>query len=123
MPTAQVQRSSPIAAQSPLPFTYRRSRAGSTTTIAVCGELDIASVSVLDRQLRAAARDASLVVLDLRSLEFVDSSGAALLLWTSRRMRQAGGRLLVVRGPLEVQWLLELTRVDRELEFAGRFDR
>jgi hypothetical protein len=38
-------------------------------------------------------------------------------------MRQAGGRLLVVRGPLEVQWLLELTRVDRELEFAGRFDR
>jgi anti-anti-sigma factor len=123
MPTAQLQRSSRIAAQSPPPFTYRRSRAGSTTTIAVCGELDIASVPVLDTQLRGAARDDSRVVLDLRSLEFLDSSGAALLLWASRRMRQSGGQLLVIRGPVEVQWLLELMRVDRELEFVGQADR
>ena len=120
MPTAQVQRSSRIAAQSLLPFTYRRSRAGSTTTLAVGGELDIASVPVLDTQLRAAAREAARVVLDLRSLEFLDASGAALLVSTYRRMRQAGGRLLVVRGPFEVQWLLELMRVDRELEFVGQ---
>ena len=123
MPTAQFQRSSRIAAQPLPPFTYRCSRAESTTTIAVCGELDIASVPVLDTQLRAAARDAALVVLDLHSLEFVDSSGAALLLSTSRRMRQAGGRLLVVRGPVEVQWLLELLGVDRELEFVGECGR
>ena len=120
MSTAQSQRSSRIAAQSRLPFAYRRSRAGSTTTIAVCGELDITSVPVLDTQLRAAAREAVRVVLDLRSLEFVDSSGAALLVSTYRRMRQAGGRLLVVRGPFEVQWLLELMRVDRELEFVAQ---
>jgi len=50
----------------------------------------------------------------------VDSSGAALLVSTYRRMRQAGGRLLVVRGPFEVQWLLELMRVDRELEFVAQ---
>ena len=120
MPTAQSQRSSRIAAQSLRRFTYRRSRAGSTTTLAVGGELDIASVPVLDTQLRAAAREAARVVLDLRSLEFLDASGAALLVATYRRMRQAGGRLLVVRGPFEVQWLLELMRVDRELEFVGQ---
>ena len=119
MPRAQ-QRSSRIVAQPLLPFAYRRSRAGSTTTIAVSGELDIASVPALDTQLRAAAREAVRVVLDLRSLEFVDSSGAALLVSTYRRMRQAGGRLLLVRGPFEVQWLLELMRVDRELEFVGQ---
>jgi anti-sigma B factor antagonist len=89
-------------------------------TVTVGGELDIVRVPELDRQLRAAARDASLVVLDLRPLEFVDSSGAALILTTARRIRQAGGRRVVVRGSLEVRWLLELMRVDRELEFVER---
>jgi hypothetical protein len=28
--------------------------------------------------------------------------------------------LVVLRGSLEVQWLLELMRVDRELEFVSR---
>ena len=87
-------------------------------TVTVDGELDIVRVPELDRKLRAAARNASLVVLDLSPLEFLDSSGAALILTTARRIRQAGGRLVVMRGSLEVQWLLELMRVDRELEFA-----
>jgi anti-anti-sigma factor len=89
-------------------------------TVTVGGELDIVRVPELDRQLRAAARDASLVVLDLRPLEFLDSSGAALILTTARRIRKAGGRLVVMRGSVDVQWLLALMRVDRELEFAER---
>jgi len=99
-------------------FTSRRSRATSATTITVSGELDIARVPALDRQLRAAEHAAPVVVLDLRPLEHVDSSGAALILSTDRRMRRAGGRLVVVRGSVEVQWLLALMGVDRELEFV-----
>jgi stage II sporulation protein AA (anti-sigma F factor antagonist) len=99
-------------------FTYRRSGATSSTTVSVGGELDIATVPALDRQLRAAERAAPVVVLDLHSLELVDSSGAALILSTDRRMRRAGGRLLVGRGSVEVQWLLALMGVDRELEFV-----
>jgi anti-anti-sigma factor len=90
----------------------------SATTITVCGELDIATVPVLDRKLRAAEGAAPVVVLDLRSLESVDSSGADLILSTDRRMRRAGGRLVVVRGSVEVQWLLALMGVDRELELV-----
>jgi len=89
-------------------------------TIAVDGELDIASVPGLDARLRAAERDAPLVVLDLQSLEFVDSTGAALILSADRRIRRAGGRLVLMRGTVEVQWLLALLGVDRELEFVER---
>ena len=56
------------------------------------GELDIDAVPELDRALRHA--DAPLVVLDLRELEFIDSSGAHLLLAADRRIRRAGRRLV-----------------------------
>jgi anti-sigma B factor antagonist len=87
--------------------------------VAVAGELDITTVPELDRQLRAAARRAPLVVLDLSVLDFVDSSGAALMLSADRRIRRAGGRFVVVPGSLEVRWLLALMGVERELELVA----
>jgi anti-anti-sigma factor len=75
-------------------------------------------VPVVDRELRAAELAAPVVVLDLRSLEFVDSSGATLILSTARRMGRAGRRLVLARCSFEVRWLLALMGVDRELEFA-----
>ena len=86
--------------------------------IAIAGELDIATVPALDRDLRLAEAGTPLVVLDLRELEFIDSSGTHLLLATHRRMCAAGGRLVVVRGAPEVTWLLELIGLDLELELV-----
>jgi anti-anti-sigma factor len=98
MPTTQFRRSSRVAAQPAAPFRCWRSRAKTATIVTVTGELDIATVPDLDTQLRAAERETPLVVLDLRALEFVDSSGAALMLATDRRVSHAGGRFVVVRG-------------------------
>lgn len=86
--------------------------------VVVTGELDIGTVPQLDRALRRAQADATLVVLDLRELEFVDLSGAYLLLAADRRIRRAGGRLVVVRGNAEVEWFLALIGLDRELELV-----
>jgi anti-sigma B factor antagonist len=86
--------------------------------VAVTGELDIAAVPQLDRALRRAAADCALVVLDLRELEFIDSSGAHLLLAADRRIRRAGGRLVVVRGGADVEWFFALIGLDRELELV-----
>jgi ABC-type transporter Mla MlaB component len=66
------------------------------------GELDLAGVPAFDYELRRAEAHATLVVVDLRELEFIDTSGACLLLEADRRVRGAGGRLLVVRGRAEV---------------------
>lgn len=86
--------------------------------VAVAGELDIATVPALDEALRSAERAGSLVILDLRELEFMDSSGAHLMLAADRRIRRSGGRLVILRGPAELDRLLALTGFGRELDFA-----
>jgi anti-anti-sigma factor len=58
------------------------------------------------------------VVLDLRAVEFFDGSAAAVVLAADRRIRGSGGRLLVVRGPAEVDWVFELIGLDRHLELV-----
>ena len=95
-----------------------RSRRFDSGRVAISGELDIAAVPGLDRVLRRAEARAELVVLDLRNLEFMDDSGARLLLAADRRIRGAGGRFVVVRGRADVMWFVELIGLDLELEFV-----
>jgi anti-sigma B factor antagonist len=102
------------------PFSCRRFADGTAVRVAVTGELDIATVPRLDRALRRAQAAADSIVLDLRGLDFVDSSGAHLLLAADRRIRQAGGRLIIVRGSEEVEWFFALIGVDRELDLVDR---
>ena len=101
-------------------FSCRCSAAGGEVRVAVAGELDILTVPRLDRALRRAQRDAGSILLDLRGLDFVDSSGAHLLLAADRRIRAAGGRLVVVRGSDEVDWFFKLVGLDRELLLVDR---
>lgn len=49
----------------------------------------------------------------------MDVSAARLMLAADRRIRLAAGRLVVVRGPAQVDWLLELTGFDRQLELVN----
>jgi anti-anti-sigma factor len=108
----------PARAAHPPQFSRSRSGVEHASTVIVTGELDIAAVPRVDRALRRAEADAALVVLDLRELEFIDASGAHLLLAADLRIRGAGGRLVVVRGGPEVKWILALIGIDRELEFV-----
>jgi anti-anti-sigma factor len=88
--------------------------------IAVRGELDLAHAYTFDEELRRveAARP-SCVVLDLRELTFLDSCGLARLLAARRRSRKAGHRLLLVRGPAQVQRLFALAAVDEAFEMVS----
>jgi anti-sigma B factor antagonist len=79
----------------------------------VVGELDIATTPQLERTLREAQLEARLVVLDLRELLFIDSSGVHAIVNAGIRARQAARRLLVLRGP---------PNVDRVFTLAGRRD-
>lgn len=88
--------------------------------IAVAGELDIATVPQLDQALRRAEAGAVLIALDLRALEFMDSTGAHLILAADCRIRRAGGRLVIVRGPAELDWFFALIGLDRERELVDQ---
>jgi anti-anti-sigma factor len=92
----------------------------SAKRVTVAGELDIATVPQLGDALRRAQADAAWVVVDLRKPELVDRCGAQLLPAADRRLRQAGGRLIVVRGSREVESFLEPTGIDRELKLVDQ---
>jgi anti-sigma B factor antagonist len=101
-------------------FSCQRFATGNAVRVVVTGELDILTVPRLDRALRRAQSDADSIILDLRELEFVDSSGAHLLLAADRRIRKASGRLVVVHAPYDVEWFFHLIGLDRELDFVDR---
>jgi anti-anti-sigma factor len=80
------------------------------------GELDLATVPIVQEELGRAKRFYELVVLDLRQVSFMDSAGLQLLVSMQKRMRDRGGSLLVVQGQRQVQRLFELTGIVDQLQ-------
>jgi anti-anti-sigma factor len=89
---------------------------GRVAMIAVGGELDLASSPALEDQVaRALASPVELVVLDLRELEFMDSTGLSILVKANHRAVDEGRRFGLVKGSPQVQRLLDLTGVAEHL--------
>lgn len=85
------------------------------TVLAVSGELDLATSPELEAELQRANSGPELLVLDLRGVTFMDSTGLSLLVKAHRRAQDAHRRLAVVRGSAQVQRLLMLTGVAERL--------
>ncbi len=91
--------------------------------IGVSGELDLASSPALEQELeRGAAAKAEVVIVDLRNLEFMDSTGLSVLVRAHQRATENGQRFGVVKGPQQVQRLLSLTGVADRLTLADSPD-
>jgi anti-sigma B factor antagonist len=95
-------------------------RAGNTVRLVLIGELDI-SCSRRFREIldEAAADQPEELVIDLRSLTFVDSTGLALLLKANALARRHEIRIQIVRSGAEiVKAVFEAAGVDRLLPFC-----
>ncbi|HEY1523725.1 MAG TPA: STAS domain-containing protein [Solirubrobacteraceae bacterium] len=91
--------------------------------IGVSGELDLASSPGLEQELdRYMSSGTGLVIVDLRRLEFMDSTGLSVLVRAHQRAVEAGQRFAVVRGPQQVQRLLTLTGVADRLTLVDSPD-
>lgn len=89
------------------------------TVISVSGELDLASSPVLEEELdRVADSHTEVVIVDLRELEFMDSTGLSVLVRAHQRAEEQGRRLGLVNGSQQVQRLLTLTGVAERLTLA-----
>jgi anti-sigma B factor antagonist len=100
-------------------FRVEVSNDGRASVISVSGELDLASSGALEEELaRATDSDVEQVVIDLRELEFMDSTGLSTLVKAHQRAAAAGKQFGLVRGPQQVQRLLSLTGVEDRLRFA-----
>lgn len=91
-------------------------RRGETLLATPSGELDVATVPRLTAALREHDGFARLVI-DLRSLSFMDSSGLRLLVGEHDRAQRHGYVLALVPGGPEVSRLLRVTRLDERLPF------
>jgi anti-sigma B factor antagonist len=87
--------------------------------IALSGELDLAGAAALEQELeRLQGEAAEAVVLDLRGVGFMDSSGLRLIALSAQRAQELGRRLALVPGPEQVMRVFELTRMRERLEFV-----
>ena len=84
------------------------------------GQLDLGTVDEFEAALASLEETSPpTIVIDLRELSFLDSTGLRSLLGADARARAHDRRLILIPGPDAVQRVFRLTLVDRRLEFEG----
>ena len=103
------------------PFVVDVQRRRHVTIVQPRGELDLATVeklrSVLDEAIAGWSR--TRLVLDLRGLSFIDSTGLHLLLVLDRRAQRDGFELTLLAPAPPVDRAIELCGLDKMLPFAA----
>ena len=100
---------------------FQTTRNGTVAVVVATGELDLWGAEVLQAEFERLAAEPELgtVVLDMRGLEFMDSSGLRLVVLADMRAREAGRRFALVRGPETVHRVFEITRMSERLDFIS----
>jgi anti-sigma B factor antagonist len=84
--------------------------------VAPHGELDLATVATLEGTLDQLVADGfDRVILDLRSLSFIDSTGISLVL---RQTERTDARVELIDGPEAVSRVFRLSGLDGRLPFV-----
>ncbi|MEO6858761.1 MAG: STAS domain-containing protein [Solirubrobacteraceae bacterium] len=92
---------------------------GQTAIVVVRGELDLATSPELEAQLQKVWDSGNeQLVIDLRELEFMDSTGLSIIVKAHQRLTEGGRQLSIVRGSQQVQRLLDLTGVSERLQLV-----
>jgi anti-anti-sigma factor len=97
-------------------------RDGNVHRLELCGELDLANAATVEAELETALADSeSEVVVDMRELEFIDSTGIALLVATLNRDDTERPRVRFLPSEaVAVTRVLDLTGVGDRLPLAER---
>ena len=94
----------------PKPFHCDVAHLDGTVRLSPRGDLDMGSVPILEERLRSALNGGGKqLVIDLRGLEFMDSTGLTMLTRWSRGAEQDGYELALVRGEDRIHRLFEIT--------------
>jgi anti-sigma B factor antagonist len=100
-------------------FSVRTEQHGGAVVVVPSGELDIATAPTLEEALqRAIATNPTRVVLDLRELEFIDSSGLRTLLMARRQAEIAGAHFALVAGDRALERTLEIAGIHALFEWV-----
>lgn len=84
------------------------------------GELDMATAPRLEREIAAArSGEPGAIVLDLRGLDFIDSTGLRTLITEHERSSLTGRKFALIQGSKQVDRLMSITRVAEHLQIVS----
>jgi anti-anti-sigma factor len=109
-----------VSGSVPAPFSISVDDQPDQAVIAVAGELDLATAPQLEDALLPRLREGGHTLLDLRALDFMDSTGVRVIVSAHHAAQEHGGRFRLVRTPREgaVGRVLEISGLDRVLELV-----
>jgi anti-sigma B factor antagonist len=95
-------------------------RQDSVVRIALSGDLDVSTAPAVEERLieLEGGELPEHVVLDLRGLRFIDSTGLSLLINAHHRGRKAGRRVTIVAGTGAPRRILETTGLQGRLDIV-----
>jgi len=108
-----------------MPMTYEARQVGNVTILDVSGRIDVgvplAFGEGANHPLQEVVRDFASkgqtnIVLNLRDVAYIDSSGIGDLVGSATTLRKHGGDLRIVNPTMVVQKLLQVTRVDTVID-------
>ena len=100
-------------------FDLRVVRGADRMRIVPRGELDIVTAPQLEQAISEGTAEAvPELVLDLRELTFMDSTGLRTLAQANQRTQQAGTTLSIWRGPRQIERVLEISGLGPLLPLA-----
>jgi anti-sigma B factor antagonist len=101
------------------PFDVRAERREAGVVVVASGEIDLWSAPEVRAAMVANEARERRVVLDLREVTFMDSSGLGLIVEQQQRARRHGFRFAVaVDGGSDAQRILEMSGLTKVLEFV-----
>jgi anti-anti-sigma factor len=108
----------PVSGVEPPPFSISVERHDGHVVVTARGELDLATASELEGALAPVVSGGGHAVLDLRELEFMDSSGVRVIVGAHLSAKEHGGRLSLVRlqSGSPVHRVLEISGLDGVLD-------
>ena len=99
-------------------FKAETDESGASFSVRLSGEFDLSAYDEVDQLLSAAQSNTRRdVVVDMRGLTFIDSSGIRALIRAHIRAEEAGRHLRLRAGPPNVQRVFEVAGLDKRLDF------
>jgi anti-sigma B factor antagonist len=103
-----------------IPFGIERRRRGDALVVAVTGEIDLATAPAVSDA--AMEHGVERVVLDLRAVSFMDTSGIRLIVELLREEAEGGPALVIVADHPPVLRLLDMAGLTSRLRLTGDVD-
>ncbi|MCG6552345.1 MAG: STAS domain-containing protein [Candidatus Magnetominusculus sp. LBB02] len=93
------------------------------TVVSVAGEIDMYSSPALrDTLLSLVKKKAAVVIVNLKDIKYIDSSGIATFVEALKKMMAYKGRLKIVNVPERVMEIFKFSKLDQVFDIYGSIE-